>query len=184
MRYRLALLVMLVLVVAGTAAAQTNLGIVAGALFPFGDFQNTSDVSPYVGVRYEIQDVNALGKVATVSYLVYGGYAFLITDKQWDEFLNSIGIDENGGYFDLGLGVRIHSKTNGLYAGVGAGYVYFNPAGASNASNGLGLQASLGIATGLTSYKLELEVRGNVAFVEDSQTITSALVLLGFGLPF
>ena len=177
MRYRLPLFVLLALLTAGSVAAQTNLGIVGGALFPFGDFKDTSDISPYIGARYEVQDVNALGKVATTSYMIYGGYAFLLASSD-------AGTDENGGYFDIGLGARVHSKTNGLFAGVGAGYVNFNPAGALSSSNGLGVMVGLGIATNMTSFKLELEGRGNVGFMEGSQTITSILVLLGIGFPF
>jgi hypothetical protein len=177
MRYRLLLFVLLALTIAGTAAGQTNLAIVGGALFPFGDFEETSDISPYIGARYEVQDVNALGKVATTSYLIYGGYAFLIANSNFDT-------DESGSYFDIGLGARVHSKTNGLFAGVGAGYVNFNPAGATSSSNGLGVMVGLGIATNMTSFKLELEGRGNVGFMEGSQTITSILILLGIGFPF
>jgi hypothetical protein len=181
MRYRLPLFILLALTIAGSAAAQTNLAIVGGALFPFGDFGDTSDISPYIGARYEIQDVNALGKVATTSYLIYGGYAFLLTSSDWEAL---VGTDENGSYFDIGLGARVHSKANGLFAGVGAGYVNFNPAGVASSSNGLGLMVGLGLATNMTSFKLELEGRGNVAFMEGSQTITSVLVLLGIGFPF
>ena len=87
MRIRVPIGLCLFLVLAGPAAAQTNLGVVGGALFPVGDFAETTDISPYIGARYELQDVNALGKVATVSYLVYGGYAFLLNDADYDALL-------------------------------------------------------------------------------------------------
>ncbi len=184
MRIRIPIGLFLVLVLAGPAAAQTNLGVVGGALFPVGDFAETADISPYIGARYELQDVNALGKVATVSYLVYGGYAFLVNDADFDAALKAVGIDDNGGYFDLGLGARVYSKSNSLFVGVGAEWVNLSPAGAESSSNGFGLNASLGFATAVTSFRLELEGRGNIAFLEGDRHIESFLVLIGLGLPF
>ena len=184
MRMRIPIGLFLVLVLAVPAAAQTNLGVVGGALFPVGDFAKTTDISPYLGARYELQDVNALGKVATVSYLVYGGYAFLLTDADFDALLKSQGKDGNGGYFNLGLGARVYSKSTSLFVGIGAEYVNYNPAGAESSSNGFGLNAGLGFATAVTSFRLELEGRGNIVFLEGDTHIGSFLVLIGLGLPF
>ena len=172
MRFWLPLCLGLVLPAAGGAGAQTNLGIVGGALVPVGDFNQTSDVSPYIGARYEIRDVNPLGRVAAMSYHVYGGTAFLQ------------GQQANGNYFEIGLGTRVYSRSNGLFVGAGAGYVNYNPPGPSSSSNGLGLQVGLGLSTGMTSFRLEIEGRGNIAFLEGSDSIGSFLVLIGLGFPF
>ena len=90
----------------GVAGAQTNLGISGGALLPLGDFEEATDISPYVGVRYEIQDVNALGQVAVLSYLIQGGFAFLQTDSRLETVLDAAGDKDDGYYFEGGVGAR------------------------------------------------------------------------------
>jgi hypothetical protein len=168
---------------AGAASAQTNLGFTGGALFPLGDFGDTTDISPYIGMSLEIQDVNAIGQVAVLSFLVQGGYAFLQADSDLEALLNEQGKSNDGGYFDAGVGARVYSKANPLFISVGASYLNLKIAGDSKSRSGVGGYVGLGFASAVTSFRLSVEGRANVGFF-NNDNITHLQALVGFGLPF
>jgi len=172
-----------VIVLASAASAQTNLGFTGGALFPVGDFGESADISPYIGVSLEIQDVNAIGQVAVLSFLVQGGYAFLRTDPDLEARLDEQGISEDGGCFDAGAGIRVYSTASPLFIGVGASYLNLKLAGDGDSNHGFGGYIGLGLASAVTSFRLSIEGRANIGFFENDN-IEYFQALVGFGLPF
>ncbi len=172
-----------VLVLAGAASAQTNLGFTGGALFPVGDFAESADISPYIGVSLEIQDVNAIGQVAVLSFLLQGGYAFLQTDSDLEALLDEQGKTEDGSYFDVGVGARVYSTANPLFISVGASYLNLELAGGGDSQNGFGAYIGAGFASAVTSFRLSIEGRANIGLFEDDN-LTYFQALVGFGLPF
>lgn len=183
MRYSVIIFAAVLTLIAGTAFAQTNFGLMGGALFPFGDFGKTTDISPYVGATLEIQEVNAIGQVAVLSFIVQGGYAFLQTDADREEYLDMMGISGDGHYFDAGVGARVYSTANPLFLGAGVSYLNVKIAGQRNADNGIGGYVSVGFANKVSSFRLSIEGRANIGFV-GNDTISHAQALVGFGLPF
>ena len=131
------IMVGLVLMVAlpGAAGAQNNLGIVGGALFPVSDFGDEVDISPYIGARFEIQDVNALGHTAVLTYIVQGGFALLKRkDIEGTTTLpaGSTTNTDDGAYFDVGLGLRAYSSSNPLFLSLGLSYVNLDLGGGTD----------------------------------------------------
>ena len=185
MRSRFVIMMALVLMVPATVLGGNNLTLQGGALFPVSDFANTTDISPYGGLRFEWQDINALGQTAVQSFLLYGGYAALFAESDYKSLLEAAGSTaDDGSYFEAGLATRVYSKKNSAFVGVGASYVNLNVPGPGEAKSGVGLMLGLGIANDSDSWRLELEGRANVAWVQDLDSIVSFMVLLGIGLPF
>ena len=91
MRLRFVVVMVLVLIVPAATLAGNNLTLQGGALFPVSDFAETSTISPYGGLRFEFQDVNALGQTALQSVLIYGGYALLLADDEYKSLLEAAG---------------------------------------------------------------------------------------------
>jgi len=172
------------LVMLASAAWATNLGLTAGILLPLGDFSDHADTSPYVGAHWEIQDVNARGQVALMSFVFQGGFAFLQTDGSFEKALDALGESGDGRYFDLGVGVRVHSAALPLFVTAGAHYVNLNPAGNAGAINGVGATVGLGLQKGTPQLKLGVEARVNVAALEDDVNLQHFLLLATIGLPF
>ena len=168
---------------APVAGAQSNLGVTGGMLLPFGDLGDIADASPYVGARYEIQDVNALGQVAVMTFLVHGGFAFLQTDSDLEELLDEAGDTSDGSYFDAGLGMRVYSAASPLFVGAGLGYANLDPAGSGDSVNGFLAHAGAGLVVDLPSIKVDLEGRVNFVAGEDDN-YQHFQVLLTLGLPF
>jgi hypothetical protein len=184
MRTSVVLVVLSIVVVAALpAGAQTNLGIGGGLLMPVGDFGDVADVSPYVGARWEMQDVNALGQVAVLSLLVQGGFAFLQTDSDLERSLDEAGESDDGGYFDIGLGARMYSSASPLFVSVGGSYVNLDAPGPGDSENGGGLYAGAGLVIDTPSFKIDIEGRANVVFISDDN-LTHFQVLAAFGFPF
>lgn len=172
-----------VLAAAIPAGAQTNLGIVGGLLLPFGDFADVADASPYIGARWEVQDVNVLGQVAVMSFLLQGGFAFLQTDSDLEALLDDAGSTDDGSYFDIGLGTRMYSAASPLFVGVGGNYVNVDVAGPGDSENGLGLYAGAGVVIDTPSVKFDIEGRANIVFISDDN-LTHFQILAAFGFPF
>jgi hypothetical protein len=185
MRSRFVGLAMMALALPAVAMAGNNLTLQAGALFPVSDMADANTISPYGGLRFEWQDINALGQTAVQSFLVYGGYAILFIDSDYESSL--VAADQSaddGGYFEAGVATRIYSKSNAAFVGVGGSYVSYDPAGPSGAKPGAGLMIGLGLANDSPTYRFEIEGRANVAWIQDYDSIVSFMVLVGVGLPF
>ena len=182
MRHGVLIFSAVVIVLASAASAQTNLGFTGGALFPVGDFAESADISPYVGVSLELQDVNAIGQVATLSYLLQGGYAFLQTDADLEALLDAQGKTKDGSYFDVGAGVRVYSKASPLFISVGASYLNLELAGDSGSQSGFGAYIGVGFASAVTTFRLSVEGRANLGLFSDDN-IQYFQALVGFGLP-
>jgi len=185
MKSKFVVLTMLALMLPAAVLAGNNLTLQGGALFPVSDFAETSTISPYGALRFEWQDVNALGQTAVQSFLIYGGYALLIAESDYKTLLEAAGQTvDDGGYFEAGLATRVYSKANSAFVGVGASYVSFDPPGPPESKPGAGLMVGLGLANNSDSYRLEIEGRANIAWIQDRDSIVSFLVMLGIGLPF
>jgi len=176
---------MVILVLPVAAMAGNNLTLQGGALFPVSDFADANTISPYGGLRFEWQDINALGQTAVQSFLIYGGYSILFIDSDYKSALEAVGAStDDGGYFEAGVATRIYSKSNAAFVGVGGSYVNYNPAGPADSKPGFGLMVGLGLANDSSTYRLEIEGRANVAWIQDRDSIVSFMALLGIGLPF
>jgi hypothetical protein len=169
------------------AAAQSNLGVTGGFLIPIGDFNDVTDPSPYLGARFELQDVNVLGEVAVVTVLVELGFAFLQTDSDLEDALKEaagedVSIDD-GSYFDIGLGTRMYSAVTPFFVGAGAAYVNLDPPGPADSSSGFDIHAGLGLVFDTASVKFDIEGRGTIVFIEDD-SVNHFQVLASVGIPF
>jgi hypothetical protein len=185
MKSRFAVMVVLVLMVPGAVLAANNLTLKGGALFPVSDWANTTKISPYFGLHFEFQDVNALGQTSLRGIQFYGGYALLLPDDDFKSAAETLGQTiEDGGYFDAGMAVRVYSKANSAFVGVGGAYVGYDEPGPRGYKSGFGLMLGLGLANNAETFRLELEARANVAWIQDRDTIVGFFVLLGIGLPF
>jgi hypothetical protein len=183
MRYRILFATVTLLASAGAPLAATNLAIMGGALFPVSDFAKTVDLSPYLGARVEFQDVNARGQTAVISYLAWGGFALLLPDADVEAALKAAGQDEDGTYFDAGIGVRVYTRS-ALFLGGGVSYVNVNEAGPSNSLHGVGFMVGLGVAFNRESFKFEIEGRGNLGLLEDNNDVQHVQLLAAIGFPF
>ncbi len=172
------------LMMLASAAGATNLGVTAGFLMPIGAFSETADPSPYIGASWEIQDINARGQSALLSYVVQGGFAFLQTDSDLERVLDALGQSGDGSYFDLGGAVRVHSAALPLYVTAGANYVNLNPAGSGGAINGVGATIGLGIQQSTSQFNFGVEARVNFAALEDDVNLQHFLILVNLGFPF
>lgn len=177
------LVIVLLLAVAVPAAAQTNLGVGGGVLLPIGDFGDVADASPYIGARWEVQDVNVLGQVAVMSFLVQGGFAFLQTDSDYEAALDAAGDSNDGSYFDIGLGARMYSSASPLFVSVGGNYVNVDFAGPGDAENGFGMFAGAGLVFDTAVVKVDVEGRANIVFIQDDN-LTHFQILAAVGFPF
>lgn len=113
---RIATALVLVLVVLGAsdASAQTRFSVEAGPLVPFGDFSDGVDGSAWIGARGEFQGVNALGQVAKLSFVVQTGYADLeLAD----------GAEGDASLFAVGAGVRVYSVALPFFLHGGVEYI-------------------------------------------------------------
>jgi hypothetical protein len=183
MRRSIVLAAVLMLAAAIPAGAQTNLGIGGGLLLPVGDFGDIADASPYIGARWEVQDVNVLGQVAVMSFLVQGGFAFLQTDSDLEDALDALGDTDDGSYFDIGLGARMYSAASPLFVSVGGNYVNLDAPGPGDSENGAGLYAGAGLVIDTPAVKVDVEGRANVVFIADDN-LTHFQILAAFGFPF
>ena len=185
MKSKFVVLIVLALMAPAAAFAGNNLALQGGALFPVSDFAETSTISPYGLLRFEWQDVNALGQTALQSVLIYAGYGLLMADSDYKTLLEAAGqTADDGGYFEAGMGTRVYSKANSAFVGVGGSYVGYDPPGPPGGKSGFGLTVGLGLANNSETYRLEIEGRANIAWIQDRDSIVSFLVLLGIGLPF
>jgi hypothetical protein len=183
MRTFTAILMFMVVFTVMPAAAQTNLGVGGGLLLPVGDFSDAADISPYVGARWEMQDVNALGELAVISLLIQGGFAFLQTDSDLEEALDEAGTSDDGSYFDFGIGTRVYSVVSPLFVSVGGNYVNVDFPGPGDSENGGGLYAGAGLVIDTPSVKVDIEGRASVVFIPDDN-LTHFQILAAFGFPF
>jgi hypothetical protein len=147
------------------------------------DFADTVEDSPYVGARLEVQDVNALGQAATLSFLVEGGFAILRTDAELKAVLAALGDTDDGSYFDIGVGVRAHSTAVPLFLGAGVAYVNLDDPGSPGSNGGFGAYVGLGFTFGPESFRFEIEGRANAGFINDRKNIQFLQALVGFGFP-
>ena len=183
MRYRFAVAALILLAMAGTAGAASNLALMGGAMFPVGDFGDATDISPYGGARIEFQDVNARGQTAVISYLAWGGFGLLLADGDYKKVLEAAGEDTDGTYFDLGIGGRVYTRSK-LFVGAGVSYVNISQPGPGSGLNGIGFLVELGLCFNQESFKFEIEGRGNAAFLEESADAQNIQVLAAIGFPF
>lgn len=170
------------LVISTGATAQTRLAIEAGPMIPFGDFGDVLDTSAWIGARLEMQNVNALGQVASASLVLQGGYS----DLQLAEDIK----DADASYWELGVGARVYSVALPFF--INAGLNYFDAsydlldAGTvvSVSSSGIAPTIGAGLNFGLGGIFVEVEGRLHFGFSDDAAdprffTLTGAL-----GLPF
>ena len=180
---RTLLFIVAIIAFAGVANAQTNLGVRAGVLLPTGDFGDFADPSPYIGAHWELQDVNALGQIASLSFMIEGGFAFLQTDSDLETYLDSIGDSSDGSFFDLGVGARVHSTVSPLFVSVGASVMNVDYAGPTESKTGFGGHVGLGFGVDLGMFNIDLEGRANIG-VLDGSDVQFFQVFMNLGLPF
>ncbi len=183
MKTRISIIVVVLIALATSAGAQSNLALTGGMLIPFGDFGDVADPSPYVAARFEIQDVNVLGQVAVMSFLVQAGFAFLQTDSDLEEALDEAGISDDGSYFDLTVGSRVYSTASPLFVGAGVGFANVDFAGTDDSSNGFDIFAGIGLVLDTASVKFDIEGRGSIVLIEDD-SINHFQILASLGFPF
>ncbi len=187
MRRMVLFLIAGVLLFAGAAGAQTNLGIVGGILVPMADLSDRADLSPYIGARWEIQDVSPMGPAVVLSFLIQGGFAFLQTDKDLEAVLDALGQSDDGTYFDIGAGVRVYSTASPLFISAGGSFVNLDVAsiaGTGDSKNGFGTHVGLGFVLGQASFKFDIEGRASFVLFEGGGDVAHFQLLASFGLPF
>ena len=183
--FRSIAIALIVAAFAGSAAAQTGLGIEAGFLQPIGDFADVADISPAFGVRWEIQDVNALGQVATMSFLVRSMYGILQTDADFEDSLRLLGgTPDDGSLLELGVAARGHSKASPLFVGIGAHYANVDAPGDGESTNAFGAFGGLGVRLGTATLIVDLEARMCILIPEEGDNLSYAAYTASLGLPF
>jgi len=160
-----------------SAAAQTGLGIEAGILQPFGNFADGADISPAFGVRWEVQDVNALGQVATISFLARGLYA-MVQAKE----VGGVSPDD-GGLLELGGAVRAYSSAAPLFVSIGAHYANLDAPAADN-YNAFGGFGGLGVRFGASTMHIDIEARFCFLIPEEIDNQTYATYTAALAFPF
>ena len=118
-------LTILVATLSSPAVAQNRLAIEVGPLLPTGDMADFYETSLWFGARFEIQDVNPLGQVATLSFYGRGGYALLNLDSAVEEQLDAAGTDTGSSYFDIGIGTRAYSVASPFFVSASASFGRF-----------------------------------------------------------
>ena len=182
---RMSIVLSTLLLLCSSAAAQTGLGIEAGILQPFGDFGDTADMSPAFGVRWEVQDVNALGQVATVSFLARGLYAIVKTDADLADAIEQQGGSvDDGGLFEVGGAVRAYSSAAPLFVSIGAHYANLDPGGNSDNYNAFGGFGGLGLRLGASSVHVDIEARFCFLIPEEIDNQTYATYTAALAFPF
>jgi hypothetical protein len=167
-----------------TAWAQNRLSVEAGGLFPFGDFGDTNDTSLYIGARFEFQDVNALGAVAVVSYLLRAGYVPLRVKDDVKTALEQAGQSTDSNMFNAGGGLRVYSTKTPVFLSLGAEYLNLDPAGDVGSQSGMNLNLGAGLTWGRETFVLEAELRGYAAFFSDIKNVQYMTVQGQIGIPF
>jgi hypothetical protein len=183
------LLLSLVLVVAftgvvQTAQAQNRLSVEAGGLFPFGDLGDATDTSLYIGARFEFQDINALGAVAVVSYLLRAGYAPMRVNDDTKSALEQAGESTDSNMFNAGGGLRVYSTKTPVFLSLGLEYLNLDPPGMVDSQNGMNVNLGAGLTWGRETFVVEAEVRGHLGFFSDIDNIQYMTLQGEIGVPF
>lgn len=173
----------LLVAVAGPALAQNRLALEVGPLLPTGDMSDTVGPSLWLGARFELQDVNPLGQLATLSVIGRGGFAVLQPDSDFEDFLDAQGEDSSASYFDLGIGARAYSVASPFFVSASASYGHFEPA-LGDGVNGFTPSIGLGFSLGFAAAVIDVEARGHLAFVQDSDNLQFFTITGGAGFPF
>jgi len=166
------------------AAHASGLGVEVGVLMPAGDLGDVADPSPYIGGSFEIQDINPLGQVAVMSFIVRAGFSPLQTSSSIETALEALGGgSDDGSLFDIGAGVRVHSAVNPLFATAGGSWVTLDPAGPGDSEGGLGGFVGIGASFGPPTVKINFEGRANLASI-DSNSVQFFQLLASAAFPF
>jgi hypothetical protein len=162
------------------AAGQTRLSLDAGAIFPTGDLADVNAVSPWVGARWEYQDVNALGQISTRTWFLRLGYGIMREDLPEPPADNS-----DGHYFDACIGGRAYaqSKFSPFFVSVSGGYAQYQFPGPSDTYHGATFNGGLGVRFGVLGFVLEGEARGHVVFLDGTDNFQFFTGIVSLGIP-
>lgn len=166
---------------APSAEAQTRLSLDAGGLLPVGDMSDLHGLSPYVGARFEQQNTNALGHIATRTWFLRFGYGFLLTE-------DSAGLPEDasdGHFIDACLGARAYaaSRFSPFFLSISGGYANYKSPGAGDSYHGGTINGGLGLRFGLLGFIVEGEVRGHAAFLDGGDNLQFFTGIVSLGIP-
>lgn len=164
------------------AQAQTRLSLDAGILVPFSNMSDLHGVSPLVGVRWEGQDVNALGRIATRTWFLRFGYGILQTAS---EVTDLTGDNSNGYYLDACIGGRAYAQStkSPFFVSVSGGYAQYQGPGDSDTFYGGTVNGGLGLRLGLLGFVVEAEVRGHIAILVDTDNLEYMSGIVSLGIP-
>lgn len=175
----------LICLIGSPALAQTGLGVEVGILLPNGDFGDQADPSPVFGANWEIQDINALGQVAALSFMLRGSYAIVRSSDETDQLLSLAGQDaDNGGLLELGAGARAYSVASPFFVSAGAHYAKIDPIGGGDSLNGWGGYGGIGLRLGPPTIKIDLEGRFHFLVPEEGDNSNYFTLVAGAGFPF
>lgn len=174
------LIALALLLGAAPASAQTRLSLDGGALLPVGDLADVNAVSPYVGARFEVQDVNALGQIATRTWFARLGFGIMREDLPEPPADNS-----DGHYLDVCLGARAYasSKFSPFFMSVSAGYAQYEFPGVSDTYRGGTFNGGLGVSFRPVGFVLEVEARGHLVFLDGTDNFQFFTTIVSLGIP-
>ena len=163
------------------AQAQTRISLDAGGLLPVGDMADVQKLSPYVGAKWEQQNTNALGHIATRTWFLRFGYGFM--QKEDIEGLPESASD--GHFLDLCLGGRAYARSrfSPFFMSLSGGYANFQAPGPGDSFHGGTVNGGLGLRFGLLGFVAEAEVRGHLAFLDGADSLQFFTGIVSLGIP-
>ncbi len=163
------------------AHAQTRLSLDAGILMPVSDMSDVHDLSPVVGARWEYQDTNALGRVATRTWFLRFAYGIM----QKTDGLAVVPDAADGHYFDATIGGRAYaqSRFSPFFMSVSGGYAQYKLPADSDTFHGGTLNGGLGLRIPFLGFILEAEARGHITLLNDIDNVQFFTGIVSLGIP-
>jgi hypothetical protein len=184
MNHRFVLALVLALVCTSSVAVAgggTRISLDAGGLMPVGDMADVQKLSPYVGARWEYQEVNALGQISTRTWFLRFGYGFMLKED-----IPNLPDDANDGYFlDACIGLRAYasSRFSPFFMSLSGGYAQYAPPGDSDTGYGGTLNGGLGIRLPALGFIFEAEARGHLTILDGVDNVQFFTGIVSLGIP-
>lgn len=164
-----------------SAGGGTRISLDAGGLLPVGDMADVHKLSPYVGARWEYQQVNALGQISTRTWFLRFGYGFMMKE----DIPNLPDDADDGHYLDACIGMRAYasSRFSPFFMSVSGGYAQYALPGDSDTFHGGTINGGLGVRLPMLGFIFEAEARGHLTFLDGVDNVQFFTGIVSLGIP-